>query len=237
MIDAGLKTFVVNKMWSKHLHYVYESLLNEGLAFNPEVLDSVELPGVFGSWRETEFNDLTVAIRQQGVKYIGEGSSRIVFLVDNDKVLKVAKNKAGLAQNEAEVNVVTHPRTNRLLLADIYDYSTRDFRWVLSEYAKEPTPEEFKEIIKLSFNWFEMFLDYYSEDSIEEFGIRYASKTGKRFERKTKEFLVSLMSTINVVSLEARDLGRLEQWGITKDNRLVLVDYGFDSKVSILYMR
>lgn len=37
---------------------------------------------------------------QQRLQKIGNGSSRVVFAVDDEKVLKVAKNKKGIAQNQ-----------------------------------------------------------------------------------------------------------------------------------------
>ena len=41
---------------------------------------------------------------EANLKKIGSGSSRIVYQVDNNKVLKLAKNKKGIAQNETEID-------------------------------------------------------------------------------------------------------------------------------------
>ena len=39
---------------------------------------------------------------QARLQRISSGSSRIVYKIDNEKVLKLAKNRKGIAQNEAE---------------------------------------------------------------------------------------------------------------------------------------
>ena len=44
---------------------------------------------------------------EQNLQRISSGSSRIVYRIDDEKVLKLAKNKKGLAQNEAEVDFGT----------------------------------------------------------------------------------------------------------------------------------
>ena len=36
------------------------------------------------------------------LKFLGQGSSRRVYMIDNEKCLKLARNKKGIAQNEAE---------------------------------------------------------------------------------------------------------------------------------------
>ena len=56
----------------------------------------------------TEFNPYDVIkykLRNGFCRYIGGGSSREVFDLGNGYVIKIAKNKAGIAQNKAEYRI------------------------------------------------------------------------------------------------------------------------------------
>lgn len=49
-----------------------------------------------------DFNDIILGLRNGKFVYIGSGSSREVYDLENGYVVKVAKNKAGIEQNRAE---------------------------------------------------------------------------------------------------------------------------------------
>ena len=51
------------------------------------------------------FNQIKLDITRGYYKYIGSGSGRQVFDMENGYVIKVAKNKAGIAQNKAEYKI------------------------------------------------------------------------------------------------------------------------------------
>ena len=64
------------------------------------------------SWNIEEFKSLrSFAERKRycdaNLQKIASGSGRIVYKVDNQKVLKLAKNKKGVAQNEIESELGT----------------------------------------------------------------------------------------------------------------------------------
>lgn len=65
---------------------------------------------------------------------LGKGSSRIVFALSGDKVLKIAKNEKGFAQNNAELELFTSPDT-KPVVARIYD-AAQDNSWLISEIVK-----------------------------------------------------------------------------------------------------
>ena len=52
-----------------------------------------------------EFNQIKLNIKRGYYRYIGSGSGREVFDMENGYVIKVAKNKAGVAQNKAEYKI------------------------------------------------------------------------------------------------------------------------------------
>lgn len=68
---------------------------------------------------------------------VGKGSSRIVFALSSNKVLKLAQPNAhekGLAQNELEVETFTNPKM-RPVLAAIYEYDPK-YLWVVAEITR-----------------------------------------------------------------------------------------------------
>jgi len=65
---------------------------------------------------------------------IGRGSSRVVYRVDNNKVLKLAKNKKGIAQNETEIHWSGDAVLGEIL-AQIFDYDRENSLWVEMELA------------------------------------------------------------------------------------------------------
>jgi hypothetical protein len=71
---------------------------------------------------------------EKGLTFLGEGTSRDVFALDNQRVLKIASGTKGLAQNEVEVEVFTNPKT-RPIIAKIYDMDS-GYRWIVSERAE-----------------------------------------------------------------------------------------------------
>lgn len=65
---------------------------------------------------------------------LGKGSSRIVYALSSDKVLKIALNDKGFAQNNAELELYTSPET-KPVVAKIYDASP-DNSWLISEIVQ-----------------------------------------------------------------------------------------------------
>ena len=51
------------------------------------------------------FNQIKLNIKRGYYRYIGSGSGRKVFDLENGYVVKVAKNKAGIAQNKSEYKI------------------------------------------------------------------------------------------------------------------------------------
>lgn len=73
-------------------------------------------------------------VRYYDLPYMGEGSSREVYTLSTGKVLKIAINEKGIAQNEAEYEVSRHPSL-KYIGARVYD-TDPDFHWSVMEVAK-----------------------------------------------------------------------------------------------------
>ena len=78
----------------------------------------------------SRFNQIMFDIRRGYYKYIGSGSSRDVFDLENGYVIKVAKNRAGIAQNKAEYKISDNDNSD--LLAKVVQVSN-DFGLLIME--------------------------------------------------------------------------------------------------------
>lgn len=58
------------------------------------------------------FNQIISNIRKGYYRYIGSGSSRQVFDMENGYVIKIAKNQAGIAQNMFEYKIASNDHSN-----------------------------------------------------------------------------------------------------------------------------
>jgi hypothetical protein len=86
----------------------------------------------------------------------GRGSSRVIFQLSDNKVLKLALNQKGIAQNEAECDwgVQTYD-----VVPEIYDESDTDkYTFLVSEFVLPAKESDFNEVFGFSFNKFCQFL-------------------------------------------------------------------------------
>ena len=80
---------------------------------------------------------------------IAEGSSRVAFSIDNTKVLKLAKNKKGLAQNETEGDEFLQSHYIDII-PKLFEQEPNDL-WIVMEKADDVSKEQFKGLTGLDF--------------------------------------------------------------------------------------
>lgn len=81
-----------------------------------------------------KFDQIMFNVTRGYYRYIGSGSCREVFDMGNGYVIKVAKNKAGIAQNKAEYKISYNDHSN--LFAKVIQASN-DFDLLIMEKAKK----------------------------------------------------------------------------------------------------
>ena len=82
----------------------------------------------------------------------GRGSSRVVFQLSDDKVLKLALNQKGIAQNEAECDWGVQSYD---VVPEIFKESDTDnYYFLVSEYVLPATEEDFEQIFDFDFTTF-----------------------------------------------------------------------------------
>jgi len=81
-----------------------------------------------------DFDQIIANVRDGAYKSIGSGSGRRVFDLENGYVVKVAKNKKGFAQNEAEYQISS--ASNSALFAKVLQIS-EDYRMLIMQKAEK----------------------------------------------------------------------------------------------------
>jgi hypothetical protein len=192
------------------------------------------------SWSIEEFKKLTsfnsrIKYCETHLQRISSGSSRIVYKIDEEKVLKLAKNKKGLAQNEVEIEY-SEDYLLEGILAKIYEYDENNL-WVEMELAQKLTKNEFKRIVGFSFDDF--------AKAVNNVGVE---NTGRGFKRQIdselfssmwdNEFITGIFDLIGSWGIPSGDLQRMSSYGIVSgdsNERVVLIDYGLTNDVYNTY--
>lgn len=194
------------------------------------------------SWNLEKFK--TIRSFNQRIKYceehlqrISSGSSRIVYKIDDEKVLKLAKNKKGLAQNELEA---TYSSYNDLsdILARTFD-SADDNTWVEMELARKVTPSNFNQITGFNWDYFIKAMEkqyYRTNPEKDRWGVGNKKVIPDEIEEKMweDEFTYSMLSLLANYDIPVGDLVRTSSYGIVKRNgqdTIVLIDYGLNNEI------
>lgn len=166
------------------------------------------------------------------LEFLGAGSSRIVYALSPNQVLKIARNEAGIDQNAAEMDVYTNPQS-KPLAAKVHDYDT-DFKWIIADAvrplrsgkewyirkgvgSKEEALKNFQDYSGMEWQDFNKQLNLYFRN--------------KKSEVKLSPFSKMVIDFMNQNNLLVGDITNLEHWGMTPDRRVVLLDYGFTEGV------
>lgn len=174
---------------------------------------------------------------------LAAGSSRVAFTIDYDgrpTVLKIAKNKKGMGQNEAEARLLNDYTLQHLGIAIPiidYDQEHRHPVWIQTEKANKATEKQLCAIMKCPSldiliehasyianginasklqNWLKERL---SEDDMETF-----------FEYSDKLTDLSVSYKLNI-----HDFKRAKNWGILPDGSPVIIDLGYTEDVQKNY--
>lgn len=154
---------------------------------------------------------------------VGAGSSRAVFKIDDEKVIKIAMNKKGLAQNLSESEGF---KQNYDILARVFDIDQDDM-WIEMELAKKITfPKRFEQLVGTTVQELEQWLR----------SKRGLVMWGKFTDLGENEFAEDLWNFIEDYDYPVPgDFGRLSSYGeVLRDGKptVVVIDFGFDKNTS-----
>lgn len=215
----------VNKVQLEN--FIKEAVLTalEEAKFDPKVITQRNFPSLRAA---IEFVKDKVKLR-----FLGSGSSRTVFALDSKRALKLAKNHAGVAQNQAEMSVATDSHNG--LVARIFEYDPK-YKWVVSELVRPiNNSEEFRALTGISWSLFASLIYSFNwKEDVERLAKNFLEPGDDLAKIIQNPFLNNAMTalrSINDTLLEG-DLARVSHWGKTPDQRVVLLDYGFTQEVA-----
>lgn len=159
------------------------------------------------------------------LKKLGSGSSRIAYLIDGDKVLKLAKNKKGIDQNAVESDQYLQ-RSYSDIVANVFDYDDNDY-FVEMELVKKCKPSDFKRILGFEFELFQKHL--INRHDYSKWVRKYELTDEEKDILMDNEWIEEVDDLIGTMDMCYFDLSRLSSMGIVVrdgEEKVVFSDYG-----------
>ena len=168
----------------------------------------------------------------QRLAKIGSGTGRVVYDIDGEKVLKLAKNPKGIAQNEAEAGAGYYRDTHDIV-AIIYESGDND-EWLISEKGKKVNEKRIKELTGIpGLNELSMYLrNFHSSNNGR--GNIFGQDREVIDELNENEFAQDLQNFIANYGQSPGDMGRPSTYGeVLREGQptIVLTDYGLNDEV------
>jgi len=175
---------------------------------------------------------------QEHLQKLASGSSRIVYKIDDEKVLKLAKNDKGVAQNEVEIEYGQY-NDIKDIVAKIFDYDEQNNLWVEMELARKVKASDFKNIVGYNFEDIKTAIHNVGVDSGNLRRVaKYEMSQELADDMWENEFMYELFSFIGNYAVPVGDLQRLSSYGLVKrdgQDTIVLIDYGLTHDVYSSY--
>jgi hypothetical protein len=172
-----------------------------------------------------------IAYCNQHLKRLSSGSSRIAYKVDEEKVLKLAKNRKGIAQNSVERDWYVQDAYSDIV-AKVFAVDENDL-WLEMELAKKLTPNRFKELVGTSVENIGMYLKVKDERDNGKNPIisLYRLQNAKL---DNNEWVQQVYTLTREVDLQPGDFGRISSYGEVIRNgkpAVVIIDMGLSKTV------
>lgn len=227
----------------KFEQFLAENILNEA----PPLPDQWKSDGKFK--KGVPFAQ-TIKYAQERAEKLGTGSSRVAFEVEykgQPTVIKVAKNKKGIAQNVEEVNYLEdHYIKDLNILVGLIDYDEENgddgIKWIHMEKLEKIKDSDFKKYTG-GLTCHQLVAHAYNPTVHRSKQIWGEAKT-EIFE-KALEYMedndIDILSDLqdffhNFYDVKANDLTRLANWGwCPKDKKPKILDIGFNEVTAKLY--
>lgn len=158
-----------------------------------------------------------------GLKFLAKGSSRAVYEINQDLVLKLAVHIRGMAQNEHEYKMYEKVETCSMI-SRIFYYG-EDFSWLISERAIRPVTEQDFKVYG--------FDNQYQMMNAGDPEVMSGYNFEKNMRGKDIQSVKDLSYLIHTLKLDPGDLW-LGNWGIVRrkgQEYPVIVDYGLNDDI------
>ena len=165
-------------------------------------------------------------------KPIGRGSSRAVFQIDDERVLKLAINEKGIAQNGAESDWYKQTYD---FIPKIYNTS-ENYNWIDCEFVLPAKKQDFKVCLGVSFDEFCDMLDVI-ESQYRRWNYNCYPK--ERYEQvyefgEEKPLFGEIIQYMTDCQVMTADMLRIVNWGLAQRNGepvVVLLDHGLTESI------
>ena len=179
---------------------------------------------------------------------IGNGSSRVVFQIDDETCLKLAKNAKGVAQNMEEIRVLSNSYLS--YVPKIYNGSDEEHGlWIITQYVIPAKKEDFERILGIPF----LVIQKFAESTDKRFNYRlgqgvmtHANKVIENLYSKyeNNDLVIELFDDIHCLKADYEqfvgDLANIKNWGMVMENGstfLVMLDTGLGEEIFNQYYK
>lgn len=164
-------------------------------------------------------------------KPMNSGSGREVYEFKDNKVIKLAKNAKGTAQNKVECGLGNEPFLDDIV-ANVF-YCAQNYSFLISEKAEKISKSEFKSYTGVEWD---AFADYIGDYGWYLIGKREIKDLEAHEIDQENDFVYEITQLIANYDLGevVGDLIRINSYGaVTRGNKkqVVIVDYGLDRYV------
>ena len=212
-----MRNILISEQQFNRLFVIKEAADNE---FNVEMLDKIR------SFRG-RFKYCTEHLGNA----IGKGSSRAVFQIDDEKILKLAINNKGITQNTAEDErfIQTYEITTK-----VFD-SNDEGLWIISEFAIPAKESDFPICLGITFDEYCEFIKKTTYIYLSRNKRRFSKMTDERYNEllENNEWLYQLYCYLRDYEIEGindllvlRNIGMVQREG---KPTIVLLDYGWNN--------
>lgn len=166
---------------------------------------------------------------------IGSGSSRRVFALDKNTVIKMAKDRRGMAQNLVEVRVFEKSPDR---VAKIKWYHPMGYYLIVERCS---SLDRFLEDKDVNFDA-DDFSEYVDINVNEHYTAKKVQNIVKDFVRETKDEAKYKPAVFKMLAKQIKELATFiwknkihdiydDQLGVNKAGKIILLDYGMDQEV------
>lgn len=222
---SEVKTLIKKKLNENFTNKLIENFLEEDYPTNFD-------RGHFRTLRT--FKD-RIAYCESNLKRLSSGSGRIVYMIDDEKVLKLSKNQKGVAQTEVEADWGQQDYFSSIL-AHTFEYQP-DYLWIEMELARKVNKAKFKELAGCDIDDMYFYLhNFYESNNGRTPRYRISPETQALLDENyftglVREFMVNTDSGPG-------DFGNLSSYGIVKrdgEDDLVIIDFGLTNAIYNTY--
>jgi hypothetical protein len=216
-----MKDFIKHKVQQEMHNKLIENLMDEDY---PSSFDMEHFKSLRKYSERVKYCD-------QHLQKISSGSARIVYIIDNEKVLKLAKNEKGVAQCEVEIQWGNDSYFGGILAKTLDSHP--DGLWVEMELARKVKKGDFKTLAGFNFDDLNTYLRN-AEQQMKGRRPMFSIDQNVQEAMEQNEFVVELVDLMNSMDAPAGDMTRLNSYGIVKRNghdTIVLIDFGLTNDV------